>query len=78
MDIHGLKSLFSIEKAHKTQLQLSKRISFRDVLPRKIVLVAGVDVAYKRGVSIGTVAVLDYKSLKLVESQIAFCETRFP
>jgi len=47
-------------------------------LPEKIRFVAGVDVAYTRGTSIGAVAVLDYDSLKLVESQIAICGTRFP
>jgi len=69
---------FSVEKAHKTQLHLSKRIIFKDMLPEKIRFIAGVDVAYAKRTSIGAVAVLDYNSLKLVESQIAFCETRFP
>jgi deoxyribonuclease V len=69
---------FSVKKAHRLQLQLSKQIIFEDKLPKTIRLVAGVDVAYAKGMSIGAVAVLDYESLKLVESQIAFCETRFP
>jgi deoxyribonuclease V len=60
------------------QLRLSKRIVFEDVLPKRIRLVAGVDVAYTREKSIGVVAVLDYDSLELVESRIASCETRFP
>jgi len=76
--MRNVKSFFSVEKAHKAQLLLSKRISFKDSFLQKISLVAGVDVAYGRGISIGAVAVLDYNSLKLVESQIAFCETRFP
>jgi len=74
----GIKPLFSVKKAHKTQLRLSKQIIFEDTLPKKIKFVAGVDVAYARGMSIGAVAVLDYDSLKLVESQTAFCKTRFP
>jgi deoxyribonuclease V len=74
----SIKPLFSVKKAHETQLRLSKQIIFEDTLPEKIRFVAGVDVAYARGMSIGTVAVLDYDSLKLVESQTALCKTRFP
>ena len=74
----SIKPLFSVKKAHETQLRLSKEIIFEDTLPEKIRFVAGVDVAYARGMSIGAVAVLDYDSLKLVESQTAFCKTRFP
>jgi deoxyribonuclease V len=74
----GIKPLFSVKKAHATQLRLSKQIIFKDMLPKKIRFVAGVDVAYAKGTSIGAVAVLDYDSLKIVESQTAFCKTRFP
>jgi deoxyribonuclease V len=74
----SIKPLFSVKKAHETQLRLSKQIIFEDTLPEKIGFVAGVDVAYARGISIGAVAVLDYDSLKLVESQTALCKTRFP
>ena len=74
----SIKPLFSVKKAHETQLRLSKQIIFEDTLPEKIGFVVGVDVAYARGISIGAVAVLDYDSLKLVESQTAFCKTRFP
>ncbi|MDI6904179.1 MAG: endonuclease V [Candidatus Bathyarchaeia archaeon] len=78
MNTVSIKPKFSIEKAHKTQLQLSKQIVSKDKLPEKIRLVAGVDVAYAKGISIGAIAVLDYNSLKLVESQTALCKTRFP
>ena len=78
MDAASIRPNFSIEKAHETQLRLSKQIVLEDVLPEKIHLVAGVDVAYVKDLSIGAVAVLDYTSLKLVESQIALCKTRFP
>lgn len=69
---------FSVEKAHKMQLQLSKQIIQKDRLPKKVKLVAGVDVAYVKGMSIGAVAVLDYDSLKLIESETACYKTRFP
>lgn len=78
MDAIDLKPDFSVEKAHETQLRLSERIVLEDVLPKKIRLVAGVDVAYTKDLSIGAVAVLDYTSLELVESQIALCKTRCP
>jgi len=78
MDTLKSKSRFSVRKAHKTQLQLSKKITLEDRLPEKIRFVAGVDVAYVKGTSIGAVAVLDYDSLELAESQVACCKTRFP
>jgi len=78
MRIGSVKPSFSVKKAHQTQLLLSKHIIFIDELPKKISLVAGVDVAYVNGTSIGAVAVLDYDSLKIVESKTALCETRFP
>ena len=32
----GIKPLFSVKKAHETQLRLSKQIIFEDTLPEKI------------------------------------------
>ena len=62
---------FSVTKAHEAQKRLGKKIVHHDKLPRKIQLVAGVDVAYFDEEAIGAVAVLDYTSLKVVESQTA-------
>ncbi len=78
MTLAKLKPRFSVQKAHKIQLQLSKRIIFEDKLPRKIRYIAGVDVAYTDDLSIGAVAVLDYHKLNLVEVQTAIRETTFP
>jgi len=78
LSIVDIKSNFSIEKAHETQLRLSEQIVLKDMLPKKIRFVAGVDVAYVKDLSIGAVAVLDYNSLKLVESQMTLCKARFP
>lgn len=47
-------------------------------MPRKIRLVAGVDVAYAGTISIGAVAVLEYDTLNLVESCTTTCKTHFP
>jgi len=69
---------FSIKKAHETQQRMAKRIIKKDALPRGIQLVAGVDVTYWQDCSVGAVAVLDFESLELVESQTSICRTRFP
>lgn len=73
-----LKTAFSVEKAHKTQIRLSERIILKDEIPDRIRFVAGVDVAYAKDVSIAAIAVLDFNSLRLEESQIAICKTLFP
>lgn len=78
MLVKASKSVFSVKKAHETQLQLSKRVVFENKLPDKIRLVAGVDIAYTKKSSIGATVVLDYDSLKLVEAQTATCKTQFP
>ena len=69
---------FSISKARKAQTCLSNQIISEDRLPEKINLVAGVDVAYADELAIGAVAVLDYESLELVESQTATCKVKLP
>jgi len=67
-----------MEKAHKMQLQLSKQVIREDQLPDTINYVAGVDIAYTQETSIAAVAVLDFNSLSLIESQVARLKTRFP
>lgn len=60
------------------QLRLFEQVIREDTLPDSIRYVAGVDVAYAKGTSIGAVAVLDFASLSLVESKVAHLKTRFP
>jgi len=69
---------FSVKKAHEMQLQLSKKLLFKDELPKAIDYVAGVDVGYLEGTSVCAVVVLDFKTLSQVEVQVAHIETRFP
>jgi deoxyribonuclease V len=69
---------FSVEKAHKTQLCLSQKIILEDRLPRQIKTVAGVDVSYVGNIGVGALTVLDYESLKLLESQVATCQVKMP
>jgi len=47
-------------------------------LPERADFVAGVDVAYLEGTSVGAVAVLDCSDLSMVEFQVAHFKTRFP
>jgi deoxyribonuclease V len=74
----SVEQKFSVKKARETQLRLSEQIIFEDVLPEKLSLVAGVDAAYVKEMSIGAVAVMDYASMRLVEAQTAYCKTCFP
>jgi deoxyribonuclease V len=69
---------FSVSKAHKAQMLLAEKVIAEDRLPKKINYIAGVDVAYAGELAIGAVAVLDYESLELLESQTATCEVKFP
>lgn len=69
---------FSVSRAHHAQLNLAKKVICEDNLPDKINLVAGVDVAYAGESAVGAVAVLDYASLELLESQTAICKVRVP
>lgn len=77
--LHRLQSLnFSLEKARKLQITLSKRIICRDCFETPIKYIAGIDVAYAYNQSIGAVAVLEYDSMKLVELETTRVTTRFP
>jgi len=69
---------FSVEKAHKTQFCLSQKIILEDKLPRQIKTVAGVDVSYVGNIGVGASTVLDYESLKILESQVANCQVEMP
>ena len=60
------------------QLRLSKLIVREDTLPETVHSVAGVDVAYTKKTSVGAVVVLDFPSLKSLESRVACVDTRFP
>lgn len=69
---------FSIEKAHAMQLQLSKRVIRKNMLPQNIRYVAGVDIAYTKEISIGAAVILDSPSLSLIESRVSCVKTLFP
>lgn len=73
-----LRPKFSVAKAHRVQLRLSKRVIREDRLPKTLSHVAGVDVAYSGDLSIGVVAVLTFSSLSLVETKKARVKTKLP
>jgi len=73
-----LDARFSVKKAHALQLSLSKRVIRKDMLPKTIRYVAGVDTAYRADVSLGSAVVLNYETLSVVELRKARVKTRFP
>ena len=73
-----LNPKFNVKKAHEMQLRLSKKLIFEDTLPEAVDYVAGVDIAYLEGTSVGAVAVLDLSTLSQVEFQVAHVKTCFP
>lgn len=73
-----LKTEFSIEKARRAQIELSKRIILKDQLPPEIQYVAGVDVAYVHDISVATAVLVDYQTLQIKESKTDIRKTSFP
>ncbi len=73
-----LSKNFSVKKAHDIQVCLSKSIIQVDILPPKVRMVAGVDVSYVGEVGIGSVTVLDFDTLALLESQVAMVAVTMP
>lgn len=69
---------FSVQKAHKAQQCLSKKIILEDRLPPKIKTVAGVDVSYFGDLGVCAVTVMDYDSLDLLETEITTCRVKIP
>ena len=69
---------FSISKAHEAQALLCRKIVQEDRLSEKIRLVAGVDAAYFDERAVGAVAVLDYETMRVLETQTATVPVRFP
>lgn len=73
-----LSKNFSVKKAHSTQVCLSENVVHHDKLPPKIRTVGGVDISYFGEVGIGTITILDYNSLEILETQVATCPIHMP
>ncbi|MCX6643589.1 MAG: endonuclease V, partial [Candidatus Bathyarchaeota archaeon] len=57
---------------------MSQKIILVDSLPPKIRTVAGVDVSYVGNLGVGAIAVLDYESLELLETQVSTRQVKIP
>lgn len=69
---------FSVKKARKLQLSLSKRVIEEDTLPPSLRSVAGVDTAYIGKYALAAVAVLDYSTLEVLETEAVRMRCEFP
>ena len=65
------KITFPFKRAEEIQRHLSKMIITRDCFPQGIRYIAGIDVAYSGDLSYGAAAVLEYKTMKLIEKKIS-------
>jgi deoxyribonuclease V len=69
---------YSFFKSRKLQQRLAEQVITQDNLPKEITRVARVDVSYEGDVSFGAVAVMDYESLEILETQKVSCQAKFP
>jgi len=69
---------FSIAKARKAQNCIAQKVITQDQLPAEIRLIAGVDAAYIENLALGAAVVLDYHSLKVLETQVTTQQARLP
>ena len=78
MNAIGMFADFSVRKARKAQVWLAEKVITDDILPKTISSIAGVDAAYFEEWAFGAVAVLDYGSLEVLESQVITMRVMFP
>jgi deoxyribonuclease V len=71
-------SRFNIKEAIQIQNSLSKKIIKTDCLPDPIIYIAGIDVAYANMCSFGAVVVLNFDSMKILETKYSFEKTKIP
>lgn len=69
---------FSLEKARRAQIALSKMVIKEDRISMPIKYVAGVDVAYVGEHAVGAAAVLKIDDLKPLEVKLSFVKVKFP
>jgi deoxyribonuclease V len=69
---------FPLQRAEKIQRHLSTKVIVYDCIPGKIKLVAGVDVAYSDGWSYGSVVVLEFPTMKMIEEATWSCRAIIP
>ncbi len=62
----------------KAQLEISRKVLVRDVLPRRIRTIGGFDVAYRNGYALSAGVVLDFETLEIVEKKLIRSRADFP
>lgn len=67
-----------IETARKIQKDFSKKVITKDVLPKKISRVCGIDVSYKDNRSFCACVVLDMDTMKIIEIVYSTLKTEHP
>jgi len=58
-----------LKRAEKIQRCLSKAVITHDSLPEEIKYIAGIDIAYSAGRAYGAAAVLEYKTMRIIEEK---------
>jgi len=72
------EAAFPFKRAEKIQRLFSKMIITYDCIPNKIKYVAGIDVSYSGDHSYGSVVVLAYETMNLIEQRISSQRTVIP
>lgn len=72
------KMIFPFKRAEEIQRHLSKMIIPHDCFSREIKYIAGIDVSYSGDRSYGAVALLEYKTMRLIEQETSSQRTAFP
>jgi len=69
---------FSVEKAIALQNRLSRRVKKTSFLPSRLKRIGGLDVAYFDDEAIGSCAILDYETLKVLEATTVLTKATTP
>lgn len=72
------RSRFNLRKARLAQMMIAARVVEEDVLPPRVELVGGVDVAYVGGRMVAAAVLLNVHDLKPVSKANVVLEVRFP
>jgi len=73
----NLKSTYmsTIQKVKEIQEEFSKKVITKDVLPKNITKICGVDVSYKYGRSFCACVIMDVKAMKVIETAYSSLKT---
>jgi deoxyribonuclease V len=76
--IPSFSANFDLRKALTLQTKLAKKVIKKDLLPKNLKHVAGIDVSYARTIAVAAVATLNYRTMDVVEKKASKVEQRFP